>query len=66
MKSWLIPAPIEPIREGTEGWLIENIIKPVLWWDRMKTRPELGRFGRKLEGSGKVRIFAIANPADLS
>lgn len=25
-------------------------------------RPEMGRFGVKLEGSGKVRVFAIANP----
>lgn len=28
----------------------------------METRPEAGRFGRKLDGSGKIRLFAIANP----
>ena len=58
--------PIEPVREGTLGfgWLIESLILPakVVWWDYMKTRPELGRFGRKLEGAGKVRLFAIVNP----
>jgi hypothetical protein len=58
--------PIDPTRQGTLGfgWLLEYLIKPakVLWWDNMVTRPEIGRFGRKLEGSGKVRIFAIANP----
>lgn len=59
-------APIEPIKEGTDGfgWLIERLILPAqaLWWDTMITRPEAGRFGRKLEGSGKIRLFAIANP----
>lgn len=28
----------------------------------MKTRPEVGRFGLKLEGAGKVRVFAIPSP----
>lgn len=28
----------------------------------MRTRPENGRFGSKLEGGGKVRAFAIGNP----
>lgn len=46
------------------GWLINSLILPAqtVWWDSMKTRPEAGRFGVKLEGSGKVRVFAIANP----
>ncbi|PKU60355.1 hypothetical protein MA16_Dca027626 [Dendrobium catenatum] len=43
------------------GWLIKSLILPA-WWDTMKTRPEAGRFGVKLEGSGKVRVFAIGNP----
>lgn len=38
-----------------------SLILPA-WWDTMKTRPEAGRFGVKLEGSGKVRVFAIGNP----
>lgn len=33
-----------------------------IWWDSLLSRPEAGRFGRKLEGSGKLRVFAIANP----
>lgn len=28
----------------------------------MRTRAENGRFGVKLEGAGKVRVFAICNP----
>lgn len=32
------------------------------WVGRLFTRPEAGRFGRKLEGSGKIRVFAIASP----
>ncbi len=58
--------PVEPTREGTIGfgWLINALTIPAqtVWWESMITRPELGRFGRKLEGSGKVRIFAIASP----
>ncbi|KAH0437546.1 hypothetical protein IEQ34_023370 [Dendrobium chrysotoxum] len=58
--------PVLPCRAGTLGlgWLIKSLILPaqVTWWDTMKTRPEAGRFGVKLEGSGKVRVFAIGNP----
>ncbi|KAL6954283.1 hypothetical protein U1Q18_043932 [Sarracenia purpurea var. burkii] len=58
--------PILPVRDGTIGfgWLINSLVIPAqqLWWDTMVTRPEAGRFGRKLEGSGKLRLFAIANP----
>jgi len=50
------------VSEGMHGfgWLIERILPSAqaLWWNRMITRPELGRFGRKLEGSGKIRLFA--------
>jgi len=28
----------------------------------MRTRPENGRFGVKLEGAGKIRVYAICNP----
>lgn len=31
-------------------------------WGQMRTRPENGRFGVKLEGAGKIRVFAICNP----
>jgi len=58
--------PIGPSRDGTIGfgWVINALIIPaqVIWWESMITRPKLGRFGRKLEGSGKVRVFAIACP----
>ncbi|CAK9153102.1 unnamed protein product [Ilex paraguariensis] len=58
--------PVDPVKEGTDGfgWLINSLLPPAqaLWWDTMVTRPEAGRFGRKLEGSGKIRLFAIANP----
>ncbi|PKU61786.1 hypothetical protein MA16_Dca027845 [Dendrobium catenatum] len=45
--------PIVPVK-GL-GWLINGLILPAqqVWWDTMKTRPEAGRFGVKLEGSGK-------------
>ncbi|CAA0819215.1 Uncharacterized mitochondrial protein AtMg01110 [Striga hermonthica] len=44
--------------------LIENLIEPAqkVWWDSVKTRPPSGRLGLKLEGAGKVRVFAIPNP----
>lgn len=31
-------------------------------WENLITRPEIGRFGVKLEGAGKLRVFAIASP----
>ncbi|KAK9081096.1 hypothetical protein Scep_031071 [Stephania cephalantha] len=58
--------PVNPLKEGTDGfgWLINSFILPAqqLWWDTMITRPELGRFWRKIEAAGKIRLFAIANP----
>jgi len=44
--------------------LINTLILPAqkIWWDSMLTRPEAGRFGVKRQGSGAVRMFAIANP----
>lgn len=60
-------APVEPSREGVDvvNWLVGDLLIPVAqkrWWDTMTTRPESGRFGLKVEGAGKVRVFAIANP----
>ncbi|XXG85511.1 hypothetical protein AAC387_Pa11g0574 [Persea americana] len=57
---------IPPSRRGVDqfGWLINSLLTPVktVWWKTTVTRPEMGRFGVKLEGSGKVQVFAIANP----
>ncbi|KAJ8613848.1 hypothetical protein MRB53_036527 [Persea americana] len=57
---------IPPSRRGVDqfGWLINSLLTPAktVWWKTTVTRPEMGRFGVKLEGSGKVRVFAIANP----
>lgn len=33
-----------------------------LWLPKLRFQPDIGRLGAKLEGSGKVRIFAIGNP----
>ncbi|KAL6959005.1 hypothetical protein U1Q18_050036 [Sarracenia purpurea var. burkii] len=41
-----------PVKESTV------VCGGILW----SLVPEAGRFGRKLEGSGKLRLFAIANP----
>ncbi|KAL0385588.1 UNVERIFIED_CONTAM: putative mitochondrial protein [Sesamum radiatum] len=58
--------PVCPLKEGLDGfnWLMDLLIPPTqqLWWDYMSTRPEAGRFGLKLEGTGKVCILAIPNP----
>lgn len=58
--------PIEATDEGFGDFaeFVESLLEPVvtLWWPRLITRAEVGRLGRKLEGSGKVRVFAIANP----
>lgn len=58
--------PVVPDMEGglAFGHFIERLIRPaeILWWPHARTRPENGRFGVKLEGSGKVRVFAIGNP----
>lgn len=58
--------PVEFNREGLSGfrWLLASLVLPnwAVWWDFLKTPPELGRFGRKLEGAGKVRLFAIVCP----
>lgn len=58
--------PVKPVKEGVDGfnWLMGDLLIPAaqkLWWDSMLTRPENGRFGLKLEGAGKVRVFAIPN-----
>lgn len=59
-------SPVKPVREGTLGfgWFLESLfpIAEKLWWPKMTTRPEAGRFGLKLEGAGKVRVFAIPSP----
>ncbi|KAG9438895.1 hypothetical protein H6P81_021193 [Aristolochia fimbriata] len=58
--------PIPPDRSSGLGFgaFIERLIAPaqVIWFPYMRTRPESGRFGVKLEGAGKIRVFAIANP----
>ncbi|ASL68498.1 RNA-dependent RNA polymerase [Ocimum basilicum RNA virus 2] len=59
--------PVEKSREGVDviHWFINDLMVEVaekLWWPSMTTRPESGRFGLKLEGAGKVRVFAIPNP----
>lgn len=58
--------PLDPVKDGVDGfnWLMEILVPEAekLWWNSMKTRPEAGRFGLKLEAAGKVRVFAIPNP----
>ncbi|MQL85751.1 hypothetical protein Taro_018273 [Colocasia esculenta] len=54
----------------TDGWSNPVVDNPEegkdvarqLWWPYMRTRAENSRFGVKLEGAGKVRVFAICNP----
>lgn len=58
--------PIPPCDQGAKHYLcfIDRLcaIAAENWWPKMRTRPENGRFGVKLEGAGKIRVFAIANP----
>lgn len=61
-----LPAPVEPLKEAGKNFgrfiLSMRPIRQCVWDSKLYLRPEAGRFGRKLEGSGKVRVFAIANP----
>lgn len=58
--------PVKPLPTGHYGFghIIDTLACSAqsVWWNSMVTRPEMGRFGVKLEGSGKRRVFAIANP----
>ncbi|CAA0808047.1 Unknown protein [Striga hermonthica] len=58
------PIPKSSIDSRMFRSLIENLLLPAqsVWWSSTKTRPEAGRFGLKLEGAGKVRVFAIPSP----
>lgn len=58
--------PVKPDHESgvAFGRFLERLHWPAIdsWWLNIRTRPESGRFGVKLEGAGKVRVFAICNP----
>lgn len=59
-------APVLPSLES-QRWFMSLLDRLAVcaskkWWPVMRTRPENGRFGVKLEGAEKIRVFAIVNP----
>lgn len=62
----MMEGTVESIPEGVKLFsrLIDRLVTGPCGsvWPRLKTCAETGRFGRKVEGAGKLRIFAIASP----
>lgn len=53
--------PVLPCKEASNVWnlFLRKLHAPSVhhWWHLIRTRPENGRFGVKLEGAGKIRVF---------
>lgn len=54
---------VEPLGIIPFGQLVEGLVETSYKvWTNLETCAEVGRFGLKVEGAGKVRTFAIASP----
>lgn len=59
LPHWMKARSVE-IQAGRETCLAR--VFSVVWEPRIRSPPEAGSFGVKLEGSGKIRVFVIGNP----